>query len=74
MQKKKDKMCLLAANMLTGTLRGCGKSGSSASGKEKLTFWFPTFAAADGEVTDEEFWNEKMVVLMKNQVKLLLKV
>ena len=55
-------MCLLAATMLMGMLSGCGKSGSSASGKEKLTFWFPTFAAADGEVTDEEFWNEKMDV------------
>lgn len=62
MMKKKVTMCLLAATMLMGMLSGCGKSGSSASGKEKLTFWFPTFAAADGEVTDEEFWNEKMDV------------
>ena len=63
MMKKKVTMCLLAATMLMGMLSGCGKSGSSASGKEKLTFWLPTFEAADGEVTDEEFWNEKMEVI-----------
>ena len=59
--------CLLAATMTAGMLAGCGgssgssdSSSSSSGGKDKLTFWFPTFASADGEVTDEEFWNEKM--------------
>ena len=53
--------------MTAGMLAGCGgssgssdSSSSSSGGKDKLTFWFPTFASADGEVTDEEFWNEKM--------------
>ena len=67
MNKKKVVACLLAATMATGMLAGCGgssgssdSSSSSSGGKDKLTFWFPTFASADGEVTDEEFWNEKM--------------
>ena len=67
MNKKKVVACLLAATMAAGMLAGCGgssgssdSSSSSSGGKDKLTFWFPTFASADGEVTDEEFWNEKM--------------
>lgn len=67
MNKKKVVACLLAATMTAGMLAGCGgssggsdSSSSSSGGKDKLTFWFPTFASADGEVTDEEFWNEKM--------------
>ena len=66
MNKKKVVACLLAATMTAGMLAGCGgssgssDSSSSSGGKDKLTFWFPTFASADGEVTDEEFWNEKM--------------
>ena len=41
------------------TAKESSESGDSGE-KSKLTFWFPTFAASDGEVTDEEFWNEKM--------------
>ncbi len=62
MKKRKVVACLLSAAMMAGVLSGCGGSGSgnSDSGKEKITFWFPTFAASDGEVTDEEFWDEAM--------------
>jgi multiple sugar transport system substrate-binding protein len=33
---------------------------TASSEKSSLTFWFPTFASADGEVTDQEFWDEQM--------------
>ena len=39
---------------------GSADAGSASGEAAKLTFWFPTFASSDGEVTDEEFWNEKM--------------
>ena len=54
MNKKKVVACLLAATMTAGMLAGCGgssgssDSSSSSGGKDKLTFWFPTFASADG--------------------------
>ena len=41
------------------TAKESSESGDSGE-TSKLTFWFPTFASSDGEVTDEEFWNEKM--------------
>ena len=66
-KKKCDSSVYWQATMTAGMLAGCGgssgssdSSSSSSGGKDKLTFWFPTFASADGEVTDEEFWNEKM--------------
>ena len=53
MNKKKVVACLLAATMTAGMLAGCGgssgssdSSSSSSGGKDKLTFWFPTFASA----------------------------
>ena len=58
--------CLLAATMTAGMLAGCGgssgssDSSSSSGGKDKLTFWFPTFASADGEVTDERILEREM--------------
>ena len=33
---------------------------ASAFASETLNFWFPTFASADGEVSDEEFWTEAL--------------
>lgn len=33
---------------------------ASAFASESLNFWFPTFASADGEVSDEEFWTEAL--------------
>lgn len=33
---------------------------SDSSASTTLTFWFPTFASSDGEVTDEEFWDEAL--------------
>lgn len=66
MKKKKVLALGLAVVMTAGMLSACGSSsnGSSSStassGKQEITFWFPTFAAADGEVTDQEFWDEQM--------------
>ncbi len=62
--KKRIVSILLATGLLAGLLTGCGgsgsDSGSSDSGSTKLNLWMPTFASADGEITDEEFWEEKM--------------
>lgn len=57
--KKRIVSTLLVAGMLVGLLGGCGQKETD-SGKDKLNLWMPTFAPADGEVTDEEFWSEKM--------------
>ena len=65
--KRKVVAALLVTGMLAGLLSGCGSKGSDSgsggsgdSGKgETLNLWMPTFASADGEVTDEEFWTEK---------------
>lgn len=61
---KKRVIALFAAmTMAVGMLGGCGGSDqgeSTAKGKEKITFWFPTFAATDGDITDDEFWNKTM--------------
>ena len=64
--KQKRMVALLAVAALTvGMLGGCGGSdkktdGSDTGKKEKLTLWMPPFASTDGEVTDEEFWSEKL--------------
>ena len=55
MRKKKLWALTLTAAMATGMLAAVPVSAEETS---ELTFWFPTFASADGEVTDEEFWNE----------------
>ena len=55
MKKRKLLALALTAAMTAGTLTTVTASAEETS---KLTFWFPTFASADGEVTDEEFWNE----------------
>lgn len=34
---------------------------AAAAEKEELTFWFPTFAGGDAEVSDQTFWEEVMV-------------
>lgn len=63
MKQKKVIALLAVAAMTVGLFSGCG-SGSGeekkSGGKEKITLWMPTFAATDAEVTDEEFWGEKM--------------
>lgn len=66
--KRRVVAALLVTGMMAGLLSGCGSkdsgsgdSGSGGSGKgEKLNLWMPTFASADGEITDEEFWTEKV--------------
>lgn len=74
MRKKALLALALAATMTVGMFSGCGSSDAKGSGDSgetsesgdsgdsaaasQLTFWFPTFASSDGEVTDEEFWNE----------------
>lgn len=74
MNKKRVMALLLSGAMAVGMLAGCGssesssetgksetaKSETSSGKKEKLTFWFPTFAASEGEVTDQEFWDETL--------------
>ena len=65
--KRRVVAALLVTGMMAGLLSGCGSkdsgsgdSGSGGSSKgEKLNLWMPTFASADGEITDEEFWTEK---------------
>ena len=66
--KRRVVAALLVTGMMACLLSGCGSkdsgsgdSGSGGSGKgEKLNLWMPTFASADGEITDEEFWTEKV--------------
>jgi len=63
--KRKIISALLVTGLLAGLLSGCGGSSDSGSSDgggsgETLNFWFPTFASADGEVTDKDFWEEKV--------------
>ena len=37
-----------------------GMSASAFAASQSINFWFPTFASADGEVSDEEFWSEAL--------------
>lgn len=39
---------------------GSEDAGNTSGETAKLTFWMPPFAGSDGELTDEEFWNEKL--------------
>lgn len=59
---KKRMIALLSVMaMTTGMLSGCGGgSAKDSAAAEKITLWMPTFAATDGEITDSDFWNEKM--------------
>ena len=47
------------ASMFLGAALTAGLT-CSAFAADSINFWFPTFAAADGEVTDEEFWTEAL--------------
>ncbi len=60
--KKRIFAALLAATMAVGMVSGCGSSKSDSKSDEKTTLnlWMLSFASTDGEVTDKEFWNEKM--------------
>ena len=60
--KKRIFAALLVATMAVGMVSGCGSSKSDSKSDEKTTLnlWMPSFASTDGEVTDKEFWNEKM--------------
>lgn len=60
MKRKKVLSCMMAAILAAGMLAGCGGKKESDSGKDKLTFWFPAYAATDAETTDEEFWDEAL--------------
>lgn len=50
--KRKVMATVLMAAMVAGTMT------VNVSAEENLTFWFPTFAESDGEVTDGDFWTE----------------
>lgn len=65
--KKKLVAMLTVTAMATGMLTGCGGSdkGGETAAKEKLTFWMPTFASADAELTDQEFWDGQMEAFEK---------
>lgn len=54
MKRKQMITAMITASMIIGAVP------VSASAAEELTFWFPTFAEADGEVTDADFWAEVM--------------
>ena len=48
------------ASMFLGAALTAGLT-CSAFAADSINFWFPTFAAADGEVTDEEFWSDNVI-------------
>ena len=68
MKKKRVMAFLLTGAMAVGMLSGCGggsgsgdsSDGGSSSASTELNFWFPTYASSDGELTDEEFWEETL--------------
>lgn len=75
MNRKRAVALLAAAAMTVGMLAGCGSSSSSSTDtststsdsasadsgeKTQLTLWLPTFASADGEISDIDFWTEKV--------------
>lgn len=53
MKKKSVLAAVVAAAVMAVT-------SGAAMASESLNFWFPTFASADGEVTDAEFWAEQI--------------
>ena len=74
MKKKRVMACLLSGAMAVGMLSGCGggsgsggsSDGGSSSASTELNFWFPTYAASDGEMTDEEFWRRRWPPLRRS--------
>lgn len=40
-----------------------GETGSMDASSETLTVWMPTFAAADGPITDKDFWERELKAL-----------
>ena len=48
------------AALMIAAAAAIGMTTSAFAASQSLNFWFPTFASADGEVTDEEFWNEAL--------------
>ncbi len=74
---KKSWMMWAAAFVAAAGLTACGGSGAgaqnagqeagNAEGKsaagETLTVWMPTFAAADGPITDKDFWERELAPL-----------
>ena len=48
---------LLALGLSGAMVMGIAMPAAAAD-KEELTFWFPPFAGADGEMSDQAFWEE----------------
>ena len=50
------------------TAAGCGgSSDSSDGGKKTVSIWFPAYAGTDAEVSDQEFWEEQLAPLEKEE-------
>lgn len=65
--KKLGAVCMTAA-MCVGLLAGCGgSSDSSDGGKKTVSIWFPAYAGTDAEVSDQEFWEEQLAPLEKEE-------
>ena len=65
--KKLGAICVATA-MCAGLLAGCGSSESSSdSGKKTISIWFPAYAGTDAEVSDQEFWEEQLEPLEKEE-------
>ena len=65
--KKLGAVCVATA-MCAGLLAGCGSSESSSdSGKKTISIWFPAYAGTDAEVSDQEFWEEQLEPLEKEE-------
>lgn len=55
MKRSKLMSVMLATAMMAGVLSG---TQMVSAAENEINFWFPTFAASDGEYTDEAFWTE----------------
>ena len=65
--KKLGAVCVATA-MCAGLLAGCGSSESSSdSGKKTISIWFPAYAGTDAEVSDQEFCEEQLEPLEKEE-------
>lgn len=48
---------------VSGETTTAGASGNVDASNETITVWMPTFAAADGPITDKDFWERELKAL-----------